>query len=252
MDDVAAETIIAWTNQTFNIAWGCTKISPGCQNCYATTLSDRYGFRHVWGKDAPRRTFGEKYWSDPIKWNADAAKAGVRSRVFCCSMCDAFEDHPTIRQELARLWALVHQTPWLDWQILTKRADRIRESLPADWGHGYPNVWLGVSIENDQYVSRADHLRAIPAAVRFISYEPALGPLPSLDLTGIDWVIYGGESGPKFRAEDKQWARDIRSACATSGTAFFHKQSAGHRTELGIELDGVIVREYPTPRAIEG
>jgi protein gp37 len=97
---------------------------------------------------------------------------------------------------------------------------------------------------------RVGHLRIIPAVVRFISYEPALGPLDDLDITGIDWIIYGGESGPGFRKEDKQWARSMHTKCSENGTAFFHKQSAGYRTELGIELDGKIVREYPTPRLL--
>jgi hypothetical protein len=102
-------------------------------------------------------------------------------------MCDNFEGHPTIDAERAKLWPLIRATPWLDWQLLTKRADRIADNLPPDWGKGWPNVWLGVSIENNDYVGRADHLRKIPAAVRFVSYEPALGPLDRLNLKGIDW-----------------------------------------------------------------
>lgn len=244
---MAEKTLIAWTHHTFNIAWGCTKISPGCTNCYADDLAGRYG-HDVWGPKKPRRTFGEKHWSEPLKWEAEAVQAGERRRVFCSSMCDVFEDHPTIDQERARLWSLIARTPHLDWQLLTKRADRIAANLPAGWPEKWPNVWLGVSIENNDYVGRADRLRQIPAAVRFISYEPALGPVPDLDLAGIDWLIYGGESGPKYRPEDKQWARDVWAKCRASGTAFFHKQSAHRFTERGIELDGKIVREYPTPR----
>ena len=122
--------------------------------------------------------------------------------------------------------------------------------LPADWGAGYPNVWLGVSIENDRHTYRADHLRDIPAAVRFISAEPVLGPMPSLDLRGIDWLIVGGESGPDFRPMDHAWVRQLRARATAAGTAFFFKQSAAPRTEMGIELDGAIVREYPTPRVV--
>jgi protein gp37 len=163
-------------------------------------------------------------------------------------MCDIGEDHPTIIQEAGKLWPLIRRTPWLDWQLLTKRPERYPDILPADWGDGYPNVWLGTSIENNDYVHRADHLRAVGATVRFISYEPALGPLDRLDLSGIDWIIYGGESGPGWRKEDKEWARDMRDRCRGSGVAFFHKQSAGYRTEMGIELDGRIVRNYPSLR----
>lgn len=244
---MASKTIIAWTDHTFNIAWGCVKVSPGCKNCYADKLSSRYG-QSVWGPNNPRRTFGQKHWDEPLKWNLEAKRAGIRRRVFSSSMCDWCEDHPTIINEAKRLWPLIRATPWLDWQLLTKRADRIADSLPTDWLDGYPNAWLGVSIENNDYTWRADHLRIIPATVRFISYEPALGPLDQLDLTGIDWVIYGGESGPKFRPHDSQWARDMRDRCQASGTAFFFKQSSAYRTEMGIELDGEIIRQYPTPR----
>jgi protein gp37 len=245
---MAERTLIAWTHHTFNIAWGCTKISPGCTNCYADELSGRYGF-DVWGPRKPRRTFGAKHWAEPLKWNRDAQKAGELRRVFCSSMCDVFEEHETIDQERAKLWSLIQQTPWLDWQLLTKRAERIARCLPDCWDAICQQVWLGVSIENNDYAWRADHLRGITAAaVRFVSYEPALGPLDQLDLIGLNWVIYGGESGAKHRPEDKQWARDMMSRCRKAGVAFFHKQSADRFTERGVELDGQMVREYPQPR----
>jgi protein gp37 len=241
---MAEKTAIAWTDSTWNLAWGCTKVSPGCKNCYADGLADRYGY-DVWGPEKSRRTFGEKHWQEPIKWNRQAEKEGRRRRVFCSSMCDVFEDHPTIQKELAKLWPLIRATPHLDWQLLTKRPERIGDNLPADWDQGWHNVWLGTSIENNDYTWRADYLCQIPAVVRFISYEPALGPLDKLDLTGIHWVIYGGESGQDFRPEDKQWARDMMARCRAASVAFFHKQSAAYRTETGVELDGQIVREYP-------
>ena len=247
---MSAKTIIAWTDHTFNIAWGCQKVSPGCKNCYADTLSKRYGASSVWGPGQPRRTFGAKHWADPLKWNAEANREGRQHRVFSSSMCDIFEDHPDITAERAKLWDLIERTPCLDWQLLTKRADRIATNLPPTWGDGWPNVWLGVSIENNEYVSRADDLRRIPAAVHFVSYEPALGPLDELDLTGLDWLICGGESGPKYRPMDLQWVRDIRARCEDAGVSFFFKQSAAPRTEMGIQLDGAIVRAYPTPRLI--
>jgi protein gp37 len=144
---------------------------------------------------------------------------------------------------------LIRECTHLDWQLLTKRPQRIVDNLPADWGpEGWPHVWLGTSVEDMRVADRVDHLRDIPAVVRFISYEPALGPLDDLDISGIDWIIYGGESGPGYRKEDKNWARVMHAKCSANGTAFFHKQSSGYRTELGIELDGKIVREYPTPR----
>jgi protein gp37 len=246
-DGLAENTIIAWTDHTFNIAWGCQKVSPGCANCYAQTLSERFGW-DVWGPNAPRRTFGEKHWAEPHKWNHAARRAGRRRRVFCSSMCDIFEDHPTIEQEREKLWRLIRETPELDWQLLTKRPERIAANLPDDWCDGYVNVWLGTSIENNDYVWRADRLRQIPAVVRFVSYEPALGPLDQLDLAGLDWIIYGGESGPGYRDHDVSWARSIRDRCLAAGVAFFYKQSAAPRTEMGTTLDGRMAREYPTPR----
>jgi protein gp37 len=160
-------------------------------------------------------------------------------------MCDVFEDHPTIDREREKLWPLIRQTPALDWLLLTKRADRIAACLPDDWCWGYPNAWLGVTVENADYTWRADLLREIPAAVRFVSYEPALGPL-DLDLTDIDWLIYGGESGPKHRQDNPAWARSMRDQCAAAGTAFFFKQSSALRPGQGIELDGEIVRAFPS------
>ncbi len=243
------ETLIAWTTHTFNMVWGCVKVSPGCAHCYAETLSKRYG-HDVWGKDKTRRVFGEKHWREPLRWHEEARAAGERRRAFCGSMCDWCEDHPTVEQERRKLWSLIRDTPQLDWLLLTKRPERIRECLPADWGGGYLNVWLGTSVENNDYAWRADHLRQVPATVRFISYEPALGPLDRLDLTGIDWVIYGGESGAGFRQHDLSWPREMRRRCEEANVAFFYKQSAAIRTEMGTTLDGQTVRQYPIPRLV--
>jgi protein gp37 len=252
---MAENTIIAWTDHTFNIAWGCVKISPGCTNCYAETLSKRYGHA-VWGKDAGRRVLSEKYWSEPLKWQNEAKAAGVIQRVFSSSMCDIWEDHPTITKERAKLWPLIRATPNLCWQLLTKRAERIANNLPPDWGNGYPKVWLGVSAENQKFADeRIPYLLRIPAVVHFVSYEPALGPVdfsPWLTETtrgrSVSWIIQGGESGPGWRPMDVQWARNVRDQCARAGVAYFFKQSSAYRTEMGIELDGVLARAYPTPR----
>lgn len=252
---MSEKTIIAWTDKTFNVAWGCVKISPGCAHCYADTLGRRYG-HHVWGKNAARRTFGAKHWAEPLKWNKESSTEqngvrghGLNSLVFSSSMCDWNEDHPTIATEREKLWPLIRSTPHLDWQLLTKRADTIAQNLPKDWSlENYPNVWLGVSIESDDYTSRADHLRDIECAVRFVSYEPALGPLPSLNLNGLDWIIIGGESGPGYRPMPLEWPREMRGRCAESGVAFFYKQSAAIRTEMGTTLDGETVRKFPIAR----
>lgn len=239
------DTIIAWADNTFNIAWGCVKVGDGCKHCYADTLAKRYGKDGCWGPRGTRRTFGAKHWAEPVKWNRKSEQSGEPARVFTSSMCDVFEDNEVVSRERGRLWDLIAATPWLEWLVLTKRADRIAQCLPADWGAGYCNVWLGVSVEHEGEVWRIAELSKVPAQGRFLSYEPALGPLAGVDLGGIGWVIYGGESGPKYRQHDVQWARDIRDQCDGAGIPFFYKQSPGIRTEMGIELDGEMVREYP-------
>jgi len=243
-------TIIAWTDHTFNAWWGCVKVSAGCKNCYADTLSKSYGFANLWGANSERRTFGEKHWANPVAWNREAATEGRAHRVFCGSMMDWAEDHPTAEATRPQLWQVIRDTPMLQWQLLTKRPERIRACLPQDWGDGYPNVWLGTSVEDMRVANRVDYLRDIPATVRFISYEPALGPLDDLNITGLDWVIYGGESGPGYRPHDLDWPRAMRLKCKQSDVAFFYKQAAAPRTEMGTTLDGETVRKYPTPRCL--
>src|SRR5690348_6382330 len=212
---MGANSKIEWTSHTFNPWWGCTRVSPGCAHCYAETLAHRYG-QDVWGKGKARRMASEKVWAEPIKWNAAAIKAGERHRVFCASMADVFDaEAPAGARE--RLWALIRATPALDWLLLTKRPENIPDMLPPDWGRGYANVWLGFSAENqamlDKRIQEADK---VEAAIWFISYEPALGPLDfhPAQLAGIDWVIFGGESGPGARPALASWARDVRDQCA--------------------------------------
>jgi protein gp37 len=184
-----------------------------------------------------------KTWGAPFKWQREAEDNNRFDYVFTCSWSDFF--HKDADEWRDEAWDVIRHTPNLIYQILTKRPERMRENLPTGWRNGWRNVWLGVSVETNRYVARADYLRAIPARVRFISYEPALGPLDELNLRGIHWVIYGGESGPNYREHDVQWARDMRERCEARGVAFFYKQSAAPRTETGIELDGRIVRQYP-------
>lgn len=246
---MADKTIIAWTDHTFNPWMGCEKVSDGCKNCYALTLTKNRMGLDLWGGHSPRQVT-KAPWQNVLKWNRDAGRDGVIRRCFTASLCDVFEDHPTANATRPLVWDIIRQCQHLHFQVLTKRPERIADNLPSDWGLGWDNVWLGTSVEDMRVAKRVDYLRDIPASVRFISYEPALGSLNDLDITGIDWIIYGGESGPGYRHEDKQWARDMHAKCAANGTAFFHKQSSGYKTELGIELDGKIVREYPTPRVV--
>lgn len=256
---MANTTLIAWTDLTANYWMGCQKVSAGCANCYAETLTRNRMGLHVWGPPGKTRRIEVKNTPGKLRIlrrDVEAGHVGVMGPgqphlVFVGSLMDWAEDHPDANSFRPRIWETVRAYPGLHFQLLTKRADRIESCLPCDWGDGYPNVWLGTSIEDMRVAWRADHLRQVPAAVRFISYEPALGSLADLDIGGIDWVIYGGESGPGFRPEDKAWAREMYAKCSASGIAFFHKQSAAIRTEMGIELDGQIVRQFPTPRAID-
>lgn len=228
---------IAWTNHTFNPWWGCTKVSPGCDHCYAETFDRRLGGTH-WGQTAKRRTFGDKHWNEPLRWNAAAQKAGKPALVFCASMAD-WCDVAAPAGAIERLHGLWRATPWLRWQMLTKRPARIAANLPADWGSGYPNVWLGTTVENRANgIPRVTVLRTLPAVVRFLSVEPLIedpGPIP---LSGggvrgdeIHWVIVGGESGHGARPFNLDWARTIKAQCLASGARFFMKQ-LGARPEM--------------------
>jgi protein gp37 len=245
---MAQNSNISWTHNTFNPWMGCDKVSPGCANCYAATMTKNRMGLNVWGKNATRQVTSAANWKLPLKWNREAEEAGERTRVFCGSLCDVMEDHPVPNATRPRLFELIRSTPWLDWLLLTKRPERYATELPTDWGYGYANVWLGTSIETNDYVWRADLLRKIPATVRFISYEPALGPLDQLDLTGIDWLIQGGESGANFRPMNIQWAHDMEAQCKAAGTSYFFKQSAAFLPGKGSTLGGQIVHNYPARR----
>jgi protein gp37 len=194
------------------------------------------------GKDPATVRRCSSTWRLPYRWDREAAASGEPVRVFTCSYSDFFHrDADAWRDEA---WRTIRETRAVTYQILTKRPKRVAKCLPADWRDGYRNVWLGVSVESQDYAWRADILRDIPVAVRFISYEPALGPL-RLDLSGFQWVIFGGESGPRHRPMRKAWARSMRDACRDAGVAFYFKQSAGRWPETGVELDGRTHREFP-------
>ena len=234
-------TKIGWCDHTFNPWWGCTRVSPGCEHCYAETFSKRVGLQ-VWGTQANRRFFSDKHWRDPVKWNAAAEKAGKRARVFCASMADVFEDglarepredglgDRTLDTERARLFELIEATPWLDWLLLTKRPHNVRRMVPQRWlTAGFPpNVWIGATAEDQKrYEERLPVLAQIPARVRFLSIEPQLEHVSlrwHLRRGGISWVICGGESGPKARPFNIEWARSLLRECRVAGVPFFMKQ----------------------------
>lgn len=220
-------TAISWCDHTFNPVWGCAKVSPGCDHCYAEAWDKRTGGAH-WGAGAPRRTFGDKHWNEPRRWNAAAEKAGVRRRVFCASMADVF-DNEWPEGEREKLWPLIRETPHLVWLLLTKRIGNTAKMLPADWGDGYANVWLLATIVNQEEAERdGPKLARTPALVRGWSVEPMLGPIDiDAALSGLrnpDWIICGGESGGKARPMHPRWASGLRDQCTDAGIAFHFKQ----------------------------
>ncbi len=232
---------------TFNIVWGCQKVSEGCKNCYADTLASRYGF-DVWGPTAERRTFGLVYWQRPYAWNKAAERLGHRSNVFCSSMADTFEDHPTVAEERCKLWPLIEQTPWLNWLLLTKRPENILSMAP--WGcSSWPdNVWIGTSVENQRRADeRVPVLLEVRAVVRFLSCEPLLEKVNLMHwLAGLQWVICGGESGPGARPMDPNAARYLLAQCRAFDVPYFFKQWGGlHHNSGGRLLDGQLYSEMP-------
>jgi protein gp37 len=251
---MSEETIIAWTDHTFNAWMGCTKVSAGCANCYAATLTKNRMGLNLWGEHASRQVT-KTPWQNVRQWQSAAASGapGIlgngKHLTFLGSLMDWAEDRADLVAPRRRMWQTVRDCPDIWFQMLTKRPENIRKFLPDDWGNGYANVWLGTSVEDMRVAWRADRLRDIPAVVRFVSYEPALGSLNNLNIAGIDWVIFGGESGAGYRPCDLQWAREMKRKCEQSGAAFFFKQSAAIRTEMGIELDGEIYRKFPVPRS---
>ncbi len=220
---------IEWTHHTFNPWWGCVKVSPACDNCYAEAWAKRVG-EDVWGKDSDRRFFTDAHWREPLKWHAEAVAADERTRVFCASMADVFEDRRDLDEHRTRLWNLIAETPMLDWLLLTKRPQAVKRLSP--WGDNWPeNVWLGTTVENQKFADlRIPHLLNNPAKVRFLSCEPLLGEvdlgawLSKGKKSPINWVIAGGESGAKSRPMHPDWARKLRDTCDRHGIAFHFKQ----------------------------
>jgi protein gp37 len=234
---MAIHSKIEWTDATWNPVRGCTKVSPGCKHCYAERFAER--FRDVQGHPFEQgfdlRLVPQKL-DDPLHWRKP-------QRVFVNSMSDLFhEDVPL--EYIQRVFAVMNQADWHQYQVLTKRAERL-EAVGTDlqWG---PHIWMGVSVEDKDYLWRADHLRRTKAHVKFLSIEPLLGRLGKLNLIGINWVIVGGESGPGARPMDAEWVSDIRNQCVRAGVAFFFKQWGGvQKKRHGRELEGRTWDEMP-------
>lgn len=240
---MAVTTQIQWTDHTMNFWKGCTKVSPACQFCYIRMDLGRAGVEPFGG---PIRTKAAT-WDKAFDWDIHAGSNGVRRRTFTCSLSDFF--HPGADAWRPEAWQVIRSCPNLDWQILTKRPERIAEHLPPDWDDGYDNVWLGVTVENSEYRSRLRHLLAVPAKVRFVSAEPLFEPIDfSPYLPQLDWIIVGCEraAAEDRRPMDLDWVRDIRDQCSRYDVAFFLKQYYDGSTlaKQGL-LDGTIQQNFP-------
>lgn len=269
---------IQWTHHTFNPWIGCAEVSPACDNCYARTSTKRLEATQrnrgkialpLWGAIGDRYVTSESNWRTPLRWDRAAAKAGERHRVFCASLADVFEDRRDLDPLRARLRSLIQQTPHLDWLLLTKRIDRAGALMGEATERAYQdggllgdpdpwpeNVWIGTTVEDQQRANeRIPHLLRIPARVRFLSVEPQIEQIVMLpswildyDYSGgrtvasprVDWVICGGESGPRARPLDLAWARSLRDQCKASGVPFFMKQLGAH-----VRWDGFASPEVP-------
>ena len=267
---MAENSNIAWCDHTFNPWEGCTKIGPGCDHCYAENRNQRFSKGINWGKGAPRRRTSEANWKLPLKWNREAERLGIRYRVFCSSLADVFDNEvdPDWRIDL---FDLIRKTPSLNWLLLSKRVGNISGMINRAlrnahtfqegedlfvwlkaWDDGVPpkNVWLGATVVNQEEADRdIPKLLIIPAAVRFLSMEPLLGPV---DLTfadnsdgifvqkihGVDWCIIGGESGPHARPMHPDWVRSLRDQCRSYGVPFLFKQWGEFAPEVSVENDG--------------
>ena len=236
---MAQRSAIEWTESTWNPVTGCTKVSPGCLNCYAERMAKRL---QAMGQanyvNGFALTLQPQMLALPLTWKKPQT-------IFVNSMSDLF--HPEVSLAFIHsVFAVMKQASWHRFLVLTKRAQRLyhlRNTL--EWA---PNIWMGVSVENDQFRDRIDALRATAAAVKFLSLEPLLGPLPHLDLGAIDWVILGGESGPRARPLARAWVEDVRDQCCRAGVPFFFKQWGGtNKKRAGRAIDGRTWEQVPAP-----
>ena len=239
---MAATSEIEWTDATWNPITGCTKVSAGCDHCYAERFAERFrGVANHPFQTGFDLTLRPERLRQPLEWR--------RSRmIFVNSMSDLF--HKAVPEEfVSAVFDTMEQAKWHQFQVLTKRSSLMRDFLRRRYGdrRGPAHIWCGVSIENNSVLSRLEHLRSTPAGVRFLSVEPLIGPVGKIDLAGIDWVIVGGESGPRSRVMDVAWVREIRDQCVRAGAAFFFKQWGGIRPKSGGRiLDGREWNDFPS------
>lgn len=239
---MADKSAIEWTDATWNPVTGCTKISAGCDNCYAERFSER--FRGVPGhpfESGFDLTLRPERLEQPLSWRRPRM-------IFVNSMSDLF--HKDVPKEfIGKVFGTMESAHWHTFQVLTKRSSLMRDFLKSRYGSapGPAHIWCGVSVEDGSKLSRVRHLQKAPAGIRFLSIEPLLGPVGTLQLEGIDWVIVGGESGPRARPMEREWVREIRDQCKASGVAFFFKQWGGLRPkDGGRRLDGREWNQFPS------
>ncbi|MBN1122446.1 MAG: phage Gp37/Gp68 family protein [Anaerolineae bacterium] len=234
---MATKSRIEWTESTWNPVTGCTKVSPGCKNCYAERMAKRL---KAMGMEKYRNGFDVTLHPDELERPTEWRKPQM---IFVNSMSDLFHEKVPL-SFVNQVFAVMREASWHTFQVLTKRSERLLElNNDIDWPD---NVWMGVSVENDDYVFRIDHLRQTGAIVKFLSLEPLLGPIPNLELPGIDWVIVGGESGPNARPIKREWVISIHQQCKRTHTPFFFKQWGGtNKKANGRTLEGRTWDEMP-------
>ena len=244
---MAQGTSIEWTEATWNPVRGCSRISEGCRYCYAERMAARFaGPGHPFHGFA-RMTSGGPRWTGKVSLIEDSLELPLHwrqpRRIFVNSMSDLFHESLPV-EAIERVFEVMQAANWHEFQVLTKRSGRLLELAPhLPWPS---QVWMGVSVENDEHRYRIDDLRQVDAKVRFLSLEPLIGPLPNLDLNGIGWVIVGGESGPGCRSISADWVLDIRDQCIRARVPFFFKQWGGPRKKAtGRELEGRVWNEMP-------
>jgi protein gp37 len=254
---VAGLSDIEWTDATWNPVAGCSMVSPGCTNCYAMRMAARLEAMGSAKYEGTTRKSGRRAgWTGKVVVDEASLEAPLEwrkpRRIFVNSMSDLFQDGVST-DFIVRVWRVMEQASWHEFQILTKRPKRMARVLSGKRFKVLSNVWLGTSVENARVLERVEALRATPAAIRFVSFEPLIGAAGNVDLRDIHWAIVGGESGPKARPMDRAWVEQIRRACRRHDAAFFFKQWGGtNKKATGRELDGRTWDEYPAHRGDVG
>ncbi len=252
-----ASSDIEWTKSTWNPIAGCEIVSPGCTNCYAMRMAARLQAMGMAKYAGTTRKSGKRHvWTGKVNTDRNALSAPLAwkrpQRIFVNSMSDLFQEKADVKF-IRQVWSVMQRAHWHSFQILTKRPERMLDILSRAEFPTLANVWLGTSVENEAYLDRIEVLRRVPARVRFISFEPLLGPIVDPDLTDIHWVIAGGESGPRARPMETWWVEELRNSCQRQSVAFFFKQWGGKRKkQTGRLLGDRTWDDYPPNAASAG